>query len=104
MAAVLGGDPDAVLGHLDAYGLTPANRNGAGQIVAAGPTDGLARLAAQRPPGTKVVALSVAGAFHTAAMESAQDALSAVAHGITGADPAPLVRSNARRTAVTPAR
>ena len=37
MAAVLGGDETEVLGAIEAAGLYPANRNGAGQIVAAGP-------------------------------------------------------------------
>ncbi len=40
MAAVLGGDPDEVLAALEAHGLHPANRNGAGQIVAAGASTG----------------------------------------------------------------
>jgi [acyl-carrier-protein] S-malonyltransferase len=34
MTAVLGGDQDEVLAALDSHGLTPANVNGAGQIVA----------------------------------------------------------------------
>ncbi len=42
MSAVLGGDADEVLAAIEALGLTPANRNGAGQIVAAGATDALA--------------------------------------------------------------
>src|SRR5215469_4434322 len=36
MTAVLGGDEATVLAAIDAHGLTPANVNGAGQIVAAG--------------------------------------------------------------------
>ena len=36
MTAVLGGDEAAVLDAIEAHGLTPANINGAGQIVAAG--------------------------------------------------------------------
>ena len=36
MAALLGGEKDTVLAKLDELGLTPANVNGAGQIVAAG--------------------------------------------------------------------
>ena len=36
MAAVLGGDPDEVAAVIEKHGLTPANNNGGGQIVAAG--------------------------------------------------------------------
>src|SRR3954468_5546026 len=39
MAAVMGGDPDEVVEWLAGFDLTAANRNGAGQIVAAGPLD-----------------------------------------------------------------
>ena len=46
MTAVLGGDQDEVLAALGAHGLTPANVNGAGQIVAAGTMTQLAALAA----------------------------------------------------------
>ena len=43
MSAVLGGKPDEVLARLDELGLDAANRNGAGQVVAAGPVAALAR-------------------------------------------------------------
>ena len=43
MTAVLGGDRDEVLAALEQHGLTPANVNGAGQIVAAGTIEQLAR-------------------------------------------------------------
>lgn len=36
MAALLGGDPEVTVPHLEKLGLTPANVNGGGQIVAAG--------------------------------------------------------------------
>ena len=49
MSAVLGGDPDEVLAAIDKHGLTPANMNGAGQIVAAGSLDGLEALKADPP-------------------------------------------------------
>ena len=41
MTAVLGGDRDEVLAALEAQGLTPANDNGPGQIVAAGTVEQL---------------------------------------------------------------
>ncbi|PSK61779.1 Malonyl CoA-acyl carrier protein transacylase [Micromonospora sp. MH33] len=94
MAAVLGGDPDEVLAALDAHGLYPANRNGAGQIVAAGAVTGLEKLAAEPPTRARVIMLKVAGAFHTPYMAPAEAALAEVAAGITPADPARILLSN----------
>src|SRR5690606_17935906 len=75
MTAVLGGDQDAVLARLDGLALTPANANGAGQIVAAGAGDALEKLKADPPEGASPRPLQVAGAFHTSYMASAVDAL-----------------------------
>lgn len=100
MAAVLGGDPDDVLAAIEAHGLYPANRNGAGQIVAAGALDGLDKLAAQPPARARIIRLQVAGAFHTPYMAPAETALAAVAAGITSADPARILLSNLDGTAV----
>ncbi|MBO4206157.1 acyltransferase domain-containing protein [Micromonospora echinofusca] len=94
MAAVLGGDPDEVLAALAAHGLTAANRNGAGQMVAAGPVDALDKLAAEPPARARVIRLKVAGAFHTPYMAPAEQALAAVAAGITPADPGRVLLSN----------
>ncbi|MFB8243598.1 ACP S-malonyltransferase [Streptomyces sp. NPDC055952] len=95
MAALLGGDPDVTLPHLEKLGLTPANINGAGQIVAAGTREQLAALEADKPEGVrKVVALKVAGAFHTHHMASAVDALAKAAEALTPADPALAYVSN----------
>jgi [acyl-carrier-protein] S-malonyltransferase len=101
MSAVLGGDPDKVVARIEECGLVPANRNGAGQIVAAGSRDGLAELASQPPPGAKVKPLRVAGAFHTPYMAAAEEALTAVAGGVTARDPEWLLLSNADGTAVS---
>ncbi|MCF0096610.1 ACP S-malonyltransferase [Micromonospora sp. MH99] len=101
MAAVLGGDPDEVLAAIAAHGLHPANRNGAGQIVAAGELDGLDKFAADPPAKTRVIRLQVAGAFHTPYMAPAETALATVAAGIAPADPARLLLSNLDGTAVT---
>jgi [acyl-carrier-protein] S-malonyltransferase len=96
MSAVLGGDPETVSAHLTGLGLTPANVNGAGQIVAAGTAEQLAALAADPPPGArKVMPLKVAGAFHTAHMAPAVDTLAALLPGIATADPAAAYVSNA---------
>ncbi|MFI7595510.1 ACP S-malonyltransferase [Micromonospora sp. NPDC049359] len=101
MAAVLGGDPDEVLAAISAAGLHPANRNGAGQIVAAGSLDGLDKFAAAPPAKTRVIRLQVAGAFHTPYMAPAEAALAAVAAGIAPVDPARILLSNLDGTAVT---
>jgi len=101
MTAVLGGDQDEVLAALDAHGLTPANVNGAGQIVAAGTMPQLAALAADPPAGARLRPLSVAGAFHTAHMAPAVAALREAAAGITVRDPAIVLLSDADGAAVT---
>jgi [acyl-carrier-protein] S-malonyltransferase len=76
MAAVLGGDADTVLAALAERDLEPANRNGTGQVVAAGRTSDIEALAAEPPEGARVRPLAVAGAFHTRFMEPAEKALS----------------------------
>jgi len=75
MSAVIGGDEADVEAALDAHGLHPANYNGGGQLVVAGPLAGLAAFAENPPAGTRVIPLQVAGAFHTAYMASAVDTL-----------------------------
>jgi [acyl-carrier-protein] S-malonyltransferase len=100
MSAVLGGDPDEVAAGIEALGLTAANRNAAGQLVAAGSTEQLAALAAQPPGGAKVRSLTVAGAFHTHYMAAAEEALGAVADGVGRRNPELLLLSNADGTAV----
>ncbi|MCX4761671.1 ACP S-malonyltransferase [Streptomyces sp. NBC_01275] len=88
MSALLGGDPEVSVAHLEKLGLTPANINGAGQIVAAGTLEQLAALAEDKPEGVrKVIALKVAGAFHTVHMAPAVETLAAAAKGLTPADP-----------------
>ncbi|MEV7724045.1 ACP S-malonyltransferase [Streptomyces sp. NPDC087917] len=95
MAAVLGGDQDVVLAHLEKLGLTPANINGAGQIVAAGTAEQIAALVAEKPEGsTKVVALKVAGAFHTHHMAPAVTTLEKAAADLAPAAPALRYVSN----------
>ncbi len=83
MAAVLGGDRDEVLSKLNSYGLTAANDNGGGQIVAAGPTDALEAFVADAPAGARVRRLEVSGAFHTSAMKSAIAPLAKAAGSVT---------------------
>lgn len=104
MAAVLGGDEADVLAVLEAAGLHPANRNGAGQIVAAGAVDELEKLAATPPERSRVRPLAVAGAFHTPYMAPAEQALAAVAAGIAPADPQRILLSNLDGAAVAAGR
>ncbi|MFE5400803.1 ACP S-malonyltransferase [Streptomyces sp. NPDC003388] len=88
MSALLGGDPETSVAHLEKLGLTPANINGAGQIVAAGTLEQLAALAEDKPEGVrKVVPLKVAGAFHTRHMAPAVEALAEAAARLAPADP-----------------
>ncbi|WP_033320681.1 ACP S-malonyltransferase [Streptomyces yerevanensis] len=88
MSALLGGDPEATIPHLEKLGLTPANVNGAGQIVAAGTMEELAALEADKPEGVRrVVALKVAGAFHTHHMAPAVASLEQAAAELAPADP-----------------
>ncbi|SHG55265.1 [acyl-carrier-protein] S-malonyltransferase [Jatrophihabitans endophyticus] len=102
MSAVLGGEADEVVAGIEAAGLTAANRNGAGQIVAAGELDRLERLAAEPPGGARAVrALAVAGAFHTHHMEPAAKALGEYVDTLDVADPRPILLSNADGAAVT---
>jgi [acyl-carrier-protein] S-malonyltransferase len=100
MSAVLGGDPDEVLAAIDKHGLTPANMNGAGQIVAAGALDGLEALKADPPAKARVMPLSVAGAFHTEYMASAREQLQGFVGTLRPADPSRRLLSNADGTAV----
>jgi [acyl-carrier-protein] S-malonyltransferase len=101
MAAVLGGDPDEVVAVLQKHGLAPANMNGAGQIVAAGPLDRLEALRAEPPAKARVMPLSVAGAFHTEYMASARTELEGLVGGLRPADPSRQLLSNADGAAVS---
>lgn len=100
MSAVLGGDAAAVVAAIEALELTAANRNGAGQIVAAGALDALAALASAPPAGSRVRPLEVAGAFHTHFMATAEQALAGYADGLTAPDPQPILLSNADGSSV----
>lgn len=101
MSAVLGGDPDEVVSTLTSLGLTPANVNGAGQIVAAGTLEQLASLAAAPPPRTRVIPLKVAGAFHTSHMAPAVPDLEALATTLATATATVPVLSNRDGAALT---
>jgi len=95
MSAVLGGEEAEVLARLDALDLVPANRNAAGQIVAAGALSALDKLAEDPPAKARVRQLATAGAFHTHFMASATDAYAAAAESVTKSEPTATLLSNA---------
>lgn len=95
MSAVLGGDADEVVAVAERHGLTPANMNGAGQIVVAGSLDALAAFAAAPPEKARVRPLEVAGAFHTSYMAPAVSVLAGYARAISTHDPRIQLLSNA---------
>ncbi len=94
MTAVLGGEREAVLATLDRHGLTAANDNGSGQLVAAGTLAQLDALQADPPEGARLRRLDVAGAFHTEHMRPAVARLGALARAVTTHDPRTRLLSN----------
>ncbi|BBY76578.1 putative malonyl CoA-ACP transacylase FabD [Mycolicibacterium parafortuitum] len=95
MSALLGGDEAEVLARLEALDLIPANRNAAGQIVAAGALAALEKLAEDPPARARVRPLATAGAFHTRYMEPALAEYTRVADRITPQEPNVTLLSNA---------
>lgn len=94
MTAVLGGDREEVLAAIDKAGLTAANDNGPGQIVAAGTLEQLQAFADEPPAKARLMPLSVAGAFHTHHMEPAVGHLAGLARSVSVHDPRTRVISN----------
>ncbi|MGC5616394.1 ACP S-malonyltransferase [Georgenia sp. Z1491] len=101
MSACVGGDAEEVTAAIEAAGLTAANVNGSGQIVAAGTLEQLAAFAEQPPAKTRVVPLAVAGAFHTEHMRPAVDVVGSAAGGLAAADPRVTLLSNRDGVEVT---
>lgn len=94
MTAVLGGDADEVSAALERHGLTAANNNGAGQVVAAGTVDQLDAFKADPPAKARLIPLSVAGAFHTEHMGPAVQTLASYAKAVSVHDPRTRLISN----------
>jgi len=94
MSAVLGGDETEVLARLEELDLVAANRNAAGQIVAAGRLSALDKLAEDPPARARVRALGVAGAFHTEFMASALDGYATAVQNVAIAEPTAVLLSN----------
>ncbi len=101
MSAVLGSDIDVLQARLSELGLTAANMNGGGQVVVAGERAALAALAAEPVPGSRVIPLQVAGAFHTDYMAGAVDILRAAASTVIPADPTIAIYTNRDGTSVS---
>ncbi|MEV0384014.1 ACP S-malonyltransferase [Nonomuraea sp. NPDC050643] len=95
MTAVLGGVAEEVLAALDKHGLTAANINGAGQLVAGGTMEQLAAFKEDAPARARLISLSVAGAFHTRHMAPAVESLREAAAAVVPADPGVKLLSNA---------
>lgn len=95
MTAVLGGDREQVLKAIADAGLTPANDNGSGQVVAAGTKEQLAAFAENPPGRARLRPLSVAGAFHTEHMAPAVERVRGTAATLTPSDPTVRLLSNA---------
>ncbi len=94
MTAILGGEREDVLAALEREGLTPANDNGTGQIVAAGTLDQLQQLADDPPAKARLIPLSVAGAFHTEHMQPAVKVLAKLARAVSTHDTRTRLISN----------
>ncbi|MER3390007.1 MAG: ACP S-malonyltransferase [Microcella sp.] len=94
MSAVIGGDADALAARITQLGLEAANVNGGGQTVVAGELANLDALAADPVPGTRVIPLQVAGAFHTSYMADAVERVRSAAEGIAVQDPSVRLYTN----------
>jgi [acyl-carrier-protein] S-malonyltransferase len=100
MSAIIGGDAEALAARLTELGLEAANVNGGGQTVVAGELANLDALAADPVPGSRVIPLQVAGAFHTSYMSQAVDRVRTVAAGISVSDPSIRLYTNRDGTVV----
>lgn len=87
MSAVIGADISELEALLPQHGLFAANFNGAGQVVIAGEKKALLGFAEKAPAESRVIPLSVAGAFHTTYMSSAVQSLADAATRIEPHDP-----------------
>ncbi len=104
MAAIVGGDPDEVATVLERHGLTAANMNGAGQVVAAGTLEQVQNVRDDPPAKARVIPLQVAGAFHTHHMAPAVTQLRGYSRAISVHDPRTALVSNADGAVVSSGR
>jgi [acyl-carrier-protein] S-malonyltransferase len=101
MTALLGGDASEVLAAIEAAGAWVANYNTAGQVVAAGTLEALARLADNPPAKARLRPLAVAGAFHTELMAPAQAEIATAAATVITVNAPGGVLSNTDGTLLT---
>jgi len=96
MAAVLGMEPDALAAVCSASGAHICNINAPGNITIGGTAAAVeaASAAATEAGASRVVPLTVSGAFHTPLMQSAADGMRAVLAGISFSAPGVPVVSN----------
>jgi len=88
MLAVLGGTPAQALELADDHALVLANDNAPGQLVLAGPRDGVeAARRAARGRGLRALELDVAGAFHSPQMQPARRAFAGALAAVTWTTP-----------------
>jgi len=105
MAAMIGGDEEAVKALAAESGVDVANFNAPGQIVLSGTVEGIDKAVADaKGKGIRMAKkLNVAGAYHSSLMQSAQDKLADVLKGTEVAQPGVPVYSNFKATAVADA-
>ena len=94
MVAVVGLDVESLRHPLEEMGLFTANVNSSSQVVAAGELSALDALKNDPPAGTRVIALEVAGAFHTHYMDSAREELERAAAELSPTDPHSVLYTN----------
>ncbi len=96
MAAMIGGEEDAVRALAEECGVDVANFNAPGQIVLSGTREGIARaLETSRDHGIRIAKeLDVAGAYHSRLMQSAQEKLAVELAGVAIQSPSVPVICN----------
>ncbi|MEX2373957.1 MAG: ACP S-malonyltransferase, partial [Dehalococcoidia bacterium] len=103
MAAVLGLEPEALRSICAAHDAHVCNVNAPGNITIGGTAAAVeaASTAATEAGASRVVPLSVSGAFHTPLMQSAADGMRSVLAEVAFADPQPPVVSNVTAQPIT---
>ncbi|MCB1228116.1 MAG: ACP S-malonyltransferase [Verrucomicrobiales bacterium] len=103
MLAMIGGDEEAVRAVAQEANVDVANLNAPGQIVLSGSKEGIEKAAAiSKEHGIKrAIPLTVAGAYHSRLMQSAQEKLASALASATIQSPAIPVISNFRAAPVT---
>ena len=96
MAAMIGGEEEAIRGLAEECGVQVANLNAPGQIVLSGSEEGIAK-AVEEAGAREICAarpLTVAGAYHSKLMQSAQEKLAEELAGVEISSPRFPVYSN----------